>query len=607
MKTRFFFLLKLYAAYVVTSVFMKLVFLMYNHSATDFSFTDVLQVLRHGLIMDCSVAGYLIALPLLATMISVWLPSYKWWRPALLLYTSLIGFALSMIFVSDCALYPFWQFKLDAMALSYLDSPKSAISSVSIGYVLIGITCIIVLALAIFLIQYICVPKKLDRCKPLPTTLLLLLFGGLAFIGVRGGFGKSTMNVGTVYFSDNMFLNHAAVNPAFNLLYSSLKAKNFDKMCRFYTTEEADKIYRSAGYSTQSVNSDSLLNTMRPNIVLVVIEGFGGTFVEHLHGEKNVTPRFDSLVNEGVFFSNFYANSFRTDRGLVSILSGYPAFPELSVLHFPEKAQSLGSVGQSLAEHGYSTDFLYGGDINFKNIKGYLLSNGFQKATGDTYFPGKTRTTHAWGVTDAIAFDTLFQQIERKPQSYPWFTTFLTLASHEPWIVPFERSGLDKVANSMAYVDDCIGKFIDKLKKTPAWKNMLVIFLPDHGIGYPEGLTEADIRRCHIPMLWVGGAVKQPQVVDKICCQTDLAATLLGQMGIEHSSFTFSRDVMSKGYHPLALHTFDNGFALIDSTGYSIYDLTSSKTLSSCPRESADRITLGKAILQKNIEDFIDR
>ena len=82
MKTRFFFLLKLYAAYVVTSVFMKLVFLMYNHSAADFSFTDVLQVLRHGLIMDCSVAGYLIALPLLATMISVWLPSYKWWRPA---------------------------------------------------------------------------------------------------------------------------------------------------------------------------------------------------------------------------------------------------------------------------------------------------------------------------------------------------------------------------------------------------------------------------------------------------------------------------------------------------------------------------------------------
>ena len=94
MKTRFFFLLKLYAAYVVTSVFMKLVFLMYNHSAADFSFTDVLQVLRHGLIMDCSVAGYLIALPLLTTMISVWLPSYKWWRPALLLYTSLIGFAL---------------------------------------------------------------------------------------------------------------------------------------------------------------------------------------------------------------------------------------------------------------------------------------------------------------------------------------------------------------------------------------------------------------------------------------------------------------------------------------------------------------------------------
>jgi len=586
---------------------MKLVFLLYNHSVTDFSFTDILQVLRHGLIMDCSVAGYLIALPLLATLLSVWFSSHKWWRPIILFYICLIGFALSMIFVSDCALYPFWQFKLDAMALSYLDSPKSAISSVSIGYVLIGVTSIIVLALGIFLIQYICVPKKLERCKPLPCTLLLILFGGVVFIGVRGGFGKSTMNVGRVYFSENIFLNHAAVNPAFNLLYSSLKAKNFDKMCRFYTAQEADEIFLTAGYSTQSTNTDSLLNTTHPNIVLVVIEGFGGTFVEHLHGQKNVTPRFDSLINEGVFFSKFYANSFRTDRGLVSILSGYPAFPELSVLHFPEKAQSLGSIGQSLADNGYTTDFLYGGDINFKDIKGYLLSNGFQKAIGDTYFPNKARNTHAWGVTDVIAFDTLFQQIERKPQHSPWFTTFLTLASHEPWIVPFKRSGLDKVANSMAYVDDCIGKFVDKLKKTPAWKDLLVIFLPDHGIGYPEGLTEADIRRSHVPMLWVGGAVKEPRIVDKVCCQTDLAATLLGQIGIDHSSFPFSRDVMSQDYHPLAIHTFDNGFALVDSAGYSIYDLTSSKTLSCYPQESDNRIALGKAILQKNIEDFVDR
>ena len=51
-------------------------------------------------------------------------------------------------------------------------------------------------------------------------------------------------------------------------------------------------------------------------------------------------------------------------------------------------------------------------------------------------------------------------------------------------------------------------------------------------------------RFYHIPLLWLGGAVKQPMQVDKIMNQTDLAATLLGQLGLEHTAFTFSRNVL---------------------------------------------------------------
>ena len=414
------------------------------------------------------------------------------------------------------------------------------------------------------------------------------------------------MNVGTVYFSDVLFLNHSAVNPAFSLFYSSLKAEDFDRMYRFFPEDKADQIFQEAHYSTLSHHTDSLLNTTRPNILLVIIEGFGGSFTEHIGKRKNITPNFDRLIDEGVFFSHFYANSYRTDRGLVSILSGYPAFPETSVLQYPDKCQNLGAISSSLLENNYSTEFIYGGDINFKNIKGYLLSNGYQRVFGDTHFPSEIRTSHAWGVTDVIVFDTVYQRITHKP-SQPWFSTFLTLASHEPWIVPFQRNGLDKVANSMAYVDHCIGNFVDKIKHTPLWDNLLLIFLPDHGIGYPEGVTVNDIQRYHVPMLWLGGAVREPRTVNKICNQTDLVATLLGQMNISHASFPFSRDVMSKDYRQLAVYMFNNGFTVIDSTGYTSYDLNSSKTIKSCPLPSSERMKMGKTLLQKYIEDFASR
>jgi len=608
MKERILFLFRLYFTYVVSFLLMKPVFMVYNSSASAFSFTDVIQVISHGLIMDCSVSGYLIAFPLLLTILSVWIPLKKWWKRLLTIYAGIVALILAIILITDCALYPFWQFKLDAIALSYIDSLKGAVGSVSAIFAVTGFLTIGILALCLFFLQYRCIPPTLEKTPHrLSTMAALIISGGIAFIGVRGGVGKSNMNVGTVYYSENIFYNHAAVNPAFSLLYSSLKAKNFGKMYRFFPESQSDSIFQTANYSTQSNHTDSLLTTSRPNILLVILEGFGGTFIEHLGGAKNITPHFDRLIGEGIFFSDFYANSFRTDRGLVSILSGYPAFPEISVLQYPEKSQKIGSIGASLNRSGYTTEFIYGGDINFKNIKGYLLSNGYQNALGDTYFPSNVRTTHAWGVTDAIAFDTVYQRITHKPVSQPWFMTFLTLASHEPWTVPFKRNGLDKVANSMAYVDDCIGNFIEHLRQTPQWDNLLVIFLPDHGIGYPQGLTEADIRRYHVPMLWLGGAVKEPKIIDKTCNQTDLAATLLGQLGINHSSFRFSRDVMSQDYHPLAFHTFDNGFAVIDSTGHTVYDLTASKTLTAFPQKSEERINLGKAMLQKYIGDFVSQ
>ena len=56
-------------------------------------------------------------------------------------------------------------------------------------------------------------------------------------------------------------------------------------------------------------------------------------------------------------------------------------------------------------------------------------------------------------------------------------------------------------------------------------------------------------------MLLLGGAIKEPCKIDKIMSQTDLPATVLGQLDIPHEEFIFSRDVLADTYiYPFAIH-----------------------------------------------------
>jgi phosphoglycerol transferase MdoB-like AlkP superfamily enzyme len=163
------------------------------------------------------------------------------------------------------------------------------------------------------------------------------------------------------------------------------------------------------------------------------------------------------------------------------------------------------------------------------------------------------------------------------------------------------------VINSFHYLDECIGEFINKLRKSESWKNTLVVMLPDHGIPY-NGLDETSSLLNHIPIIWVGGAVKKPRQIDQVCNQTDLPATLLGQLGISHDEFTFSRDVLSSTYTiPFATHTFDNGFSMVDSASFVSYDFVSNKVIAEEGHKNEQLLTFGKAILQAASKDFKER
>lgn len=619
MKKRILFLLALFFIWLPLLAVQKPVFLLYHHAlASGCSLSDYLKVITHGLLLDCTMAGYLTALPLLMTLVSIWLPG-TFYKKLLKGYFGIMAVLIAAIFSVDVALYGYWGFRLDATLFFYLQSPKDAMASVPLGQFFAQLGMFVVYASGIYWVLKKCIvplfPETQVR-KRLSGSLVILLSGGILFIPIRGGVTTSTANVGMVYFSQNQFLNHSAINPCFSLIASLSKQQDFAAQFNFFPEEERKEVMETlsssprTGYGNEedSMKPQTLLNTSRPNILIILMESFSANAVGAVGGDSVITPNLNRLSREGVLFTNMYANSFRTDRGIVSVLNGYLAQPTTSIMKYPAKSQTLPSIAKSLTNEGYIANMLYGGDINFTNMQSYFFGSGYSRITADRDFPITSRLSK-WGANDDITFRYLYEDIKSRDNQAPWLTTFLTLSSHEPFEVPYHR--LDEMGlypNSVAFTDSCIGHFIEKLKELPVWKNTLVIFVSDHGYPYPKDVTGYEPRRYHIPMLWIGGAVKEPVVIDKLANQTDLAATLLNQLEIDHDAFTFSRNILSPDYPEYAFYTYSNGFGFIDSTGISVYDNEGKETLIETPREGSDlRLRKGKALLQTLYDDLGNR
>ena len=609
MKKRVLFLFACFITFILVFALQKPVFMLYNHaSGGGLSISDYLQVMVHGLQLDATVAGYLTVIPLLLTLLSVWIPG-RYITFILKGYFFIVACIISLIFVVDIALYPYWGFRLDATPLFYLQSPSDALASAPASTLILQTLVFVVYTYGIFwaLKRFVLplMPEQYVK-KMFSNSVQLVLLGGILFIPIRGGVTTSTANVGMVYFSKNQFLNHSAINPCFSFLASLSKQQDFAAQYNYFSESQRSKIFKKLTNQPQGDSIPELLTTKNPNIILILMESFSANAIEVLGGEAGVTPNINRLSKEGILFSNMYANSFRTDRGIVAVLNGYLAQPTTSIMKYPAKSQTLPSIAKSLQKKGYTSDMLYGGDINFTNMQSYFFSSGYSKVTADRDFPLKSRLSK-WGANDDITFAHLYQSMTDNSRKEPFFSTFLTLSSHEPFEVPYNRLK-DPYLNSVAFTDSCLGDFIDKLKKLPLWNNTLIVLVSDHGFKYPASIKEYDPKRYHIPMLWLGGAIKEPRVIANYGNQTDLAATLLYQLDLPHKEFTFSNNMVDSLQPAYAFYSYNNGFGFIDTTGVSVYDCESEKPLIIKPEAGNEiRLNNGKALLQTLYDDLGSR
>ena len=402
------FLGALFAMSLLVMAIEKPLFLLWYHAqAAEASAAELALVVWNGLKLDQTVAGYITALPLLVVLAALWIPG-RWSRSVLKGYLLVIAAVAATAFAANLALYEYWAFPLDSSVLQYLASPKEALASVTAGQLLLQL----LVAAAVFGGMAWCYLRVLRLYDPARrsthragSTLVLLLAAGVLFLPIRGGVSVATANVSKVYFSGRMFLNHAAVNPLFSFLSTLSDGDDALYEYEFFPEPERAAIFEPLrGDLPAGIGTDTLLRTRRPNVVLFLVESFGRSTVDERVGGEPVAPEFQRLKGEGVYFDNLFANSFRTDRGTVAVLSGFPAQTKMSVMKLPVKSQRLPSIARSLRREGYATSFYYGGDLNFTNTASYLYGTGFDRLTWqkDLHFDAPTSK---WGYADDVVID----------------------------------------------------------------------------------------------------------------------------------------------------------------------------------------------------------
>ena len=622
MKKRIAALFATFALWTVLFVLQKPVFLLMYAD----SLADVFPVIFHGLPLDLSVAGYMTAVPALALTVSS-LPfsclhgerAARIFQYILLAWTAIASIIVALAFVANLALYGYWRFPLDATPVFFIaTSPADAMASIVWWQGLLGIGATAFVAVGTFILfkkLYRYFGKELFTAHPCKAEwLVMVLLTALLFLPIRGGVTVSAMNTGKAYFSENQTLNHAAVNPVLSFMENIAHQEDFAHQYRFMNDGVAHATFRHfvRGKAPAGTHPVSVLRTdslPHPDIYLIILESFSDTLTRI----KGVTPHLNSLKQQGLYFSRFYANSFRTDRGLVAILMGYPAPATVSLMKFPRKTATMPSLAAHLKRAGYDLNYYYGGDADFTNMRSFLINQGFEHITEDADFPVTERLSK-WGVPDHLLFAKAKADLSAQASAghrdintrRPAFTVIQTSSSHEPFDVPYHRLS-DPILNAFAYADASLGGFIGYLKASGRWNQSLVIIVPDHLGAWPRNADSFKTWRFHVPLIWTGGMIKRPEVVPVYGSQQDIAATVLGQLGINHSDMTFSKDLFSDAFHHSAFFMMNDGFGLIDDDNTVIYDNKLQRVRVDTGRLRGKNIKNGKATAQVLFDDIARR
>lgn len=626
MLKNFFVLLRYFAFWLFFFFLERLVFVLYyapNIKGT--SLPEIVKLFFFGLWMDASMTGYICAIPLLLFVVSWLIPGIS--IPAMLLkvYTWILIVICSFVTVVNFNIYREWGTKINYRALEFaFGSPKEALASSESSPVALSLFIFAILAIAgILSARYIISYKKYrDSYRKYRGGNILLrlvvsvLLLGFNFLAIRGGWQLSPMNESMAYFSLKPLLNYAAVNTEWSLVHDILNAKyTTSNPFNYFKKPEARRIVNEL-YVRPKDTVPGFLSTKKPNVVLIIMESFTGNVVESLDGEKGINPEMEKLISGGLFFNRVFASGGRTDKGVVAVLSAFPAQGQRSIMKENSKQVKLPSLSQSFGSRGYSTSFFYGGESRFFNMRSYLLSHDYRKIIDKADFEQKDMNSK-WGAYDGVVYSRMVSDLNR--EKAPFFATMLTLTNHEPFELPvsphFKGDDIgNKFRSTAYYADSCLGAFIRQAQKQSWYKNTLFIMVADHGHLLPRADLEiSDPRRYRIPLLFFGEVIKpeyRGMKIEKNGSQTDIAATLLSQLSIPSDAYHWSKDLLNPATPSFSFFNWEHGFGFATPEQIISFDSMSNSVIyrekEATGKVDSTLLRYGKACMQEVYQQYVD-
>ncbi|MCG2791977.1 MAG: sulfatase-like hydrolase/transferase [Weeksellaceae bacterium] len=566
-KSRFSVLFSILSLYVVLSFVVRLVFLVWSSKDVDFSIVPLARAFFTGFFFDLAVG----ALFLILYAIYLFIFPKKWIgclfdRIFTYFYLILI---LIIIYFSLLAEIPFWDefgVRFNFIAVDYLIYTFEVVQNINQSYPLPLIFAILIALVALTLFWL----KKIGAVRYTFTDKRsLAVRSGFAFpfIIIAVGLGLFMKNK-QAESNSNLVVNELGKNGVFSF-FTAFKANELDYNT-FYpklSDKEAYNILKpkllqdNQTYASDKPDDISRITNgnseQRPNIILITIESFSGEFITAFGNQDHITPNYDRLAEQSVFFTNLYATGTRTVRGMEALTLSVPPTPGNSIVRRPNN-QNLFSISTILQKKNYQPYFIYGGDGYFDNMNNFFGGQGFDivdrnrgNALSDDIktkrFPisdSEVSFENAWGICDEDLYKQSIKYADINSKSgKPFFQFVMTTSNHKPYTFPSGKIDLPQGNRNGAvkYTDYALGKFLDEAKTKSWFKNTVFVIVADH-CANSAGRWEINPKNHHIPAI-IYNLPNKSEKIDRLTSQIDLMPTLFGYLGWSYKTSLYGKDI----------------------------------------------------------------
>ncbi len=584
----------LVARFIVFSVLMlglsraALVYWQWPRVAvTDSWATLLLQGARSDLMTaGLFAAPIVLLLPMFAigSRVALWMRWCTWW----------LAFSLIALLFLELATPQFlieFDSRPNRLFIEYLQYPREVLAMLWGGY-----RVPLIMALAAVAGAGFWTSRHFNRCRcatrawPVRTVLLVWpLVVAMLFVMIRSSFQHRPANLSTFAFCNDAMVNSLVANSAYTVLTAVYGTKNENHSSQMYgampVAEMVERVRKGMGVAADDYvyvelptlhRQIATVRRDRPrNLVIVLEESLGAGFVERLGG-KPIATNFNELGDEGIWFQRLYATGTRSVRGIEAVVAGFPPTPAQSTVKLSKSQRDFATLASVLRQSGFRSEFVYGGESHFDNMRGFFLGNGFDAVVDQSDFK-QPRFTGSWGVSDEDLFEMAHERIVALDASdQPFFLLVFSSTNHTPFEFPDGRIELvdaekQTVNNAVKYADFALGGFIGRAVASDYWKDAVMLVVADHDTRvYGNDLVPID--KFHIPGVILGEGI-EPRQIMSVASQIDLAPTLLSLLGVDSEHPFVGRDLTRTlpefgnaevTLKPRAMMQFDRNYAWLE-------------------------------------------